>query len=205
MSDLGSSFNDLKPNSYKYKDAIKKEEKSMEKVTTGNVRRKKKSGLSKTLGAFIAEDVSNLKEYIIMDVVVPELKRAAIDVIQMIFYGERGMSKKTSTADRFSYQKYYDKERGSNNGRTIRSRRDYEYDDLIVDTYGEAIDILSRLDEAIESYGIATVADLYELAGITPDHTDNSYGWNNLASADAVPVRGGGYLLKLPKARPIER
>ena len=59
------------------------------------------------------------------------------------------------------------------------------------------------MDELIETYGSATVADLYDLVGITCNYTDNKYGWTNLRNAEPIRVRDG-YMLKMPKALPID-
>ena len=59
------------------------------------------------------------------------------------------------------------------------------------------------MDELIETYGIVSVADLYELVGVDGEYTDNDYGWTNIRNADVVRTRDG-YLLSLPKAMPIK-
>jgi hypothetical protein len=51
----------------------------------------------------------------------------------------------------------------------------------------------------IDTYGIVSVADFYDLVGITGNYTDNKYGWNNIHSASIVRVREG-YMIKLPRA-----
>ena len=83
-----------------------------------------------------------------------------------------------------------------------RTRTGYNYDDIILETRGEAEEVLERMEELIETYGIVSVADLYDLVGITGNYTDNKYGWTNIRNAEPVRVRDG-YMLKLPKALPI--
>ena len=56
-------------------------------------------------------------------------------------------------------------------------------------------------------YGIARVADLYDLVGERHEYTDNDYGWTNISNAEAVRVRtedGYGYAIKMPRALPID-
>ena len=60
-----------------------------------------------------------------------------------------------------------------------------------------------KLNEIIDTYKIASVADLYDLVGLTGNYTDNRYGWTNIASADVIRTRDG-YQLKLPRALPIK-
>ena len=62
---------DYKPNSNKYKRDQKdttKERKKVDKVVTGKVKVKKKSEMSKFKDVFIADDVSNVKSYILMEI-----------------------------------------------------------------------------------------------------------------------------------------
>lgn len=118
----------------------------------------------------------------------------------MILYGESGSNKKRSNSSYVSYRDYSD--RRDDRHRDNRTRTGYGYDDLILDTRGEAEEVLSRMDELIETYGVATVADLYDLVGKSCNYTDNKYGWTNIRNSEAVRVRDG-YLLKLPKALPI--
>ena len=57
--------------------------------------------------------------------------------------------------------------------------------------------------ELIDTYQMVKVADLYDLVGISCDYTANNYGWTNLRNASVERVRDG-YILKLPKALPID-
>ena len=77
------------------------------------------------------------------------------------------------------------------------------FDDIILETRWEAEEVLSHMIDLIENYGVASVADLYELVGITGSFTDNKYGWTNLSSATVSRVRDG-YLINLPNAQPID-
>lgn len=195
-------------NSHKSKELEKKPEKKVEKVISGKAKTKKKSEFAKFTDIFITEDINNVKSYIFMDVLIPAMKKAISDIvtngIDMILYGESGGTKANrSTASKISYQKYYDRSSDYKNSGYTRTRTGYSYDDIIVESRGEAEDILTRMEELIATYSIASVADLYDLAGISCNYTDNKYGWTNLSSAHVQRVRDG-YLLKLPKALPID-
>ena len=61
---------------------------------------------------------------------------------------------------------------------------------------------MSRMDEIVGTYGTVSVADLYDLVGITGAYTDNKYGWTDIRSASVVRVRDG-YMIKLPRALPL--
>lgn len=193
------------PNSHKYKQeqaAKEKEKKKVEKVVKGKVKTKKKNGLFDT---FISEDAANVKSYILMDVLVPAVKKAISDIvtdgIDMILYGESGHSRRGTKADKISYRDYSNRDRYSRDDH--RSRSTYSRDEIILESRSEAEDVLTRMDELIDMYGIVSVADLYDLLGKTHNYTDNKYGWTNIRNAEVVRTRDG-YLLKLPKVGPID-
>ncbi len=205
-------MDDYMPNSHKFKEEQKStsiEKKKVEKVVTGVAKVKKKSEVSKLKDIFISEDASNVKSYIIMDVLVPAIKKAIADIvtngIDMILYGETGHSKRSSSSSKISYRSYYDRRDDDRRYDRDRSlvKQGYDYDDVIIETRGEADAVISRMDEIIDMYGRVSVADLYDLVGITGNYTDNNYGWTNLASAEPIRVRDG-YIIKLPKAMPIK-
>ncbi len=202
---------DYKSNSNKSKtEAVKQaEEKRVEKVVTGKVVTKKKSGFSKFAGEFISEDAKNIKSYVIGDVLIPAFKKAISDIItdgiDIILYGGNGRSRSgRSNADRVSYRSYYDDRRPSDRLTTSRySSNSYSYDDIILDSRGEAEEVLARMDELMDTYGLVRVADLKDLVGITGSYTDNKYGWTNIRNAEIVHVRDG-WMIKMPRAVAID-
>lgn len=195
---------DYKPNSHKFKE--EQAEKKVEKIVSGTVKTKKKNDIQKFADVFISEDMNSVKSYILMDVLVPAVKKAISDIvtngIDMLLYGETGKSRKNSTASKVSYRSYYDDRDNYRRCTSSRTRSGYSYDDIILDNRGEAEKVLSQMDELVVAYGIVSVADLYDLVGITGDYTDNKYGWTDIRSAQVVHVRDG-YLLKLPRALPL--
>lgn len=200
-------MNDYKPNSNRFKEEQKKTnlpEKKVEKVTTGKVITKKKSAFSKFADEFISEDAKNVKTYVLGEVLIPAIKKAVLDIvtdgINMILYGDAGRGGKRSTADRVSYRSYSDYSRPRDT-RTVSAG--YSYDEIILTSRGEAEDVLQRMDELMDAYGLVRVADLYDLVGITGNYTDNKYGWTNIRNAEIVRVRDG-YMIKMPRAVPID-
>lgn len=179
--------------------------KKVEKVVHGRVRTKPKSGVSKITDVFISEDAANVKSYIVMDVLVPAVKKAISDIVRdgidMILYGESRGRKSSSASGYVSYRDY---SRSDDRDRfwDSRSRSSYAHDDIILDSRGEAEEVLTRMDELIDTYGNVSVADLYDLVGKSSEYTDNKYGWTNIRNAEPIRVRDG-YMLKLPKALPI--
>lgn len=201
---------DYQPNSHKSKElaaTAKTEERRVQKVVSGKAKTKK-NGARKLTDIFISEDAGNVKSYIFMDVLVPAIKKAISDIvtdgIDMILYGGSGGGKKSKSSSRVSYRSYYDDRRDDRRDRDrFESRGRFDYDDIVFESRGEAELVREQMVELIERYGFVTVADMYDMADLTAPYTANKYGWTNIRNAEAVRVRDG-YILKLPKAMPID-
>lgn len=201
---------EYQPNSHKSKEEAKStelattEKKKVQKVVSGKV--KTKSNEKRKLASmFISEDATNVKSYIIFDVLVPTIKKTVFDVVtdslDMILNGGTGKSK-TRSGNKISYRNYYDDKRDDRDrGGRVRSR--FDYDDLIFDSRGECEAVREQMVDLIDRYGFVTVADMYDMADIPAPYTSNKYGWTNVRTAETVRVRDG-YVLKLPKAMPID-
>ena len=198
---------EYKPNSRLSKEQTKEneEKKEIKKVVNGTVRRKK-NNVRKLTDIFISEDVTNVKSYIFMDVLVPAMKKAISDIvtngIEMILYGGSGRSNKpNSPATRVSYTNY-------SNSSSIQQRSNirssgYSYDDIYFNTRADAELVLSQMDDIMSQYGMVRVLDMYDLAGVTCNHTDANYGWTDIRSAYVQRVRDG-FVIKMPRALPID-
>jgi hypothetical protein len=201
-------MDNYQPNSHRSKEPPKVEPvtKKVEKVITGTAKTKKKGDFQKIVSVFLPDDVPSIKSYVWFDIVVPLIKKALSDTVDAFLYpGEGSRSNKNTTASRISYRNYYDDKKNDRTGYTASSvRTGYNYDDVILNSRGEAEDVLTRMEELISVYKLVSVADLYDLVDIRSDnYTNNKYGWTNLRSAQVVPTRGG-YLLKLPRALPLD-
>lgn len=198
---------DYKSNSDKARQE-QQSEKKVEAVITGAAKTRKKGEMQKFADVFIAEDANNVKSYILMEVIVPAVKKAISDIvttgIDMILYGEAGHSKKNGTASKVSYRNYYDQGTDRVRAGSVGNRRNTpDYDDILFDTRGDAEAVLDAMNDIISQYGTVSVSDFYDLARVPNDNfTMNRYGWTNISGATAVRVRDG-YILKLPRAIPL--
>ena len=200
-------MNEYQGNSHKSKEEASREvapAKKVQQVAAGKPRRINE--VRKLADAFITEDVHSVKDYIIQEVLLPAAKKAISEMvssgIDMLLYGEAKSKNRSRYESRVSYTNYYVREPDYDRGTRTRSRGD-DYDDIILDTRREAEEVLDRMQDLIDNYGMVSVADLYDLVGINGSYTDNKYGWTHLRSADVQRVRDG-YLLKLPKALPFD-
>lgn len=207
---------DYKPNSKKYKEeqAQKQEvdKKKVEKVIHGTAKVKKKSELRKFADNFISEDVDSVKTYVIRDVVIPSV----IDLVEDIVVGGirtllRGDSGRRESRDRryggspsyVNYTRYSDR-RDDRRSSDNQTRRGYGYDDVVVNSRADAEAVIEQMDGLLDTYGMVSVADLYDLVGMSSNYTDNNYGWTNIRNAEPVRLRDGGWMIKMPRAIPIK-
>ena len=206
-------------NSYKSRDKAQYEvedptdipdKKEVRKVTDARVR---KQGLVKRLTRSIIEDsIETARERAIEDIIVPGFKALIFDTVTemfdvMLFGGgdrpyratERRYNNRQDSKP--SYSDYY----RDSNRKYSRSRREsmYEPDEIIVDTRVEARNALDELDYTIRKYGQASVADFYDIVGVTGDWTDNQYGWTSLRGATIKPVRDG-FMIVLPRTQVLK-
>ena len=182
---------EFKPNSHKAK-----EEKKLEKVTSGKVGKRKKSAAVKLAEIFIPEDISDVRDYIVDSVVVPLIKKAIEDAVHIVLHGEAPAKKSGSSV---SYSGYYDDKRKSS-----PSVKPVHYEDITFSDRSDAQETLTMLDELVECYGVVSVADLYDIVGLqTGRHTDNRFGWTDVSAFRIVRTWDGEYMLKMPKAVPI--
>lgn len=204
--DVSKIYDNLPDNSHKSRNEKTEIQngKRAEKVVHGKVKTKKNE-MRKLTDIFISEDAGNIKNYIFMDVIIPAVKKAIYDLVvgtlDMSLYGGHRDSKRP-TADKVSYRDYSSMSRDGRSYNSTRTTSGYSYDDIVLETRGEAEAVLSRMDEIMEEYEIVRVADLYDLVGITGEHTDNKYGWTNIRNAKIVRVRDG-YKIDMPRALPI--
>ena len=204
-----SEFNrdDYPSNSHLSKEE-KKEDKKIEKIVSGNVIQKKKSLGKKMAGVFLEDDTKSVWQYLLYDVLIPAAKATISDMVsggvEMLLFGStKGRPNRRNNDKTYvSYSSYYDKLSRPTNGNNLNRAR-MNFNDIILESRGEAEDVLTHLFDLVDRYGVASVADLYELVGIAGNFTDNKYGWTNLSSASVTRVRDG-YLVNLPKPTPID-
>lgn len=198
-------------NSRKAKEEQKDTERKIEKVVSNPAKIKKKSGMSKFARVFLPEDVSDVKGYILMDILIPTAKKAIMGAVDVLLNGKNGSSYSSngriSTASKVSYRKFYDDRRDDRSSYSdSRSRARFDYDDIGFETRREAEEVRDRMMESIERYNYVSVADMYDMADLTAPFTSNKYGWTkvtDVARADIVKV-DGDYVIKLPRVEPLD-
>lgn len=202
-------MDEFKGNSHKQKE----EKKEIKQITSGKVVKKEKS-LGKKVGqSLLGDDSKDVGSYILHDVLIPALKDTISDMvtggIEMLLFGKSSNRTRsrgsTSKYGKVNYSSYSSSpsERAGAHKISNRGRNKHDFDEIVLESRGEAEDVISHLVDLVDDYGMASVADLYDLVGIASSYTDNKYGWTNLSSAGVSRTRNG-YLLNLPRTEVID-
>lgn len=188
---------EYKSNSHKSREA---EKTKLEKVVSGKVTTKKKSGARKLADIFIAGDVKSVTSNIIADTIIPGITNmiceALKDGVDMMFRGEKSRGTRNSTTYHVSYKN------NESARREYPIRSPLEFDDIVLQNKSDAEAVLDAMYDILNMYEQVRVTDLYELVGKTGRYTDNAYGWRSLRGSDIVKVYDG-WLLRLPKVVPL--
>lgn len=187
--------------------------------------KKQKRGLMERLvvGVLGPDGLPSISSYIGQEIVVPAIKNIIVDGItsgiNMMMFG--GENKRPPTQGGYGNPTVYNHNRPTTNyAQNYKPKSNYQpqnpqtygtkppvskrgygntVEEYIIADRHEAIGVLDHLIEQIVDYGSVSVADYYDMIGVEPSYTDNTYGWkgDELTTAGVVPTRGG-YILKLP-------
>lgn len=190
--------------------------KKLDPVVEGDVIRRKKPLGKRFAEVFVTGDGRSVWNYVVFDVLVPAAKDMASDAvsqgIERMLFGESrsgrgrgGHSRPSGSNGYVSYNRFAPGTSRREEARPIsrQARTNHEFDEIILDSRVQADEVLERLFDLIGEYKVATVSDLYDLVGITPSYTDANWGWDDLRGARVIKA-GGGFLLDLPKTKPVD-
>ena len=126
------------------------------------------------------------------------------DALEIALFGRANGGSRRDSGRRVSYRECYDDGRRSRDRRDEPRRNRFDYDDLVFETYGDALAVYEGMLDILDRYRLVTVAAMYDLANEDIDYTANNYGWTDLRVHEPVKRGYGGYYLNLPKAYPLD-
>lgn len=186
---------------------------STTKPVTTNVIVKKDSEVKKFGKRFFSDDAKTVGSHVVESVIIPSLQKLLSDAVKggidWLIYGSKG-SRSSSGVGTISYGNYYNRSGYVNptpvytNPMVSNKPTLYSINEIVIADRGEAEEVLLRMKELINSYGMVSVGDFYDLVGQRGSFTDQKWGWFDLRSADIIRV-DSGFCIRFPKVQPIEK
>lgn len=188
-------------------------------VQSEPITRKKPLG-RKIAETFTGDSAQEVGTYVLFDIVIPAIKGLIVDsgkeALERIFFGGGGGRSRPGAGrpqrgGRTSYQAYYssnppnfeERRPGPQRSLSQKARATHDFDEIVLETRGEAEAVLDGLGFVLEQYDVVTVSDLYDLVGLSGSYTDDKWGWYDLKGSSIARVRDG-YLLNLPKTSVVD-
>lgn len=205
-------MDEMKPNSNLYREGLKDgtvTEKRVTKTVNGAVQTKPTSTLVKLTDIFLAGDMAMVKDHLFKEHFVPKFKNfiyeGVIAAVRLLVYGEAGRVDPKTPASKIQYTSYYESNKPASAPVANVSKNVYDYGYIMFEDKADAVEALVQMRDILERYPTVCVADLKEIAKITPASTDYNYGWIDLSSAEVVyrPL-DNRYVIKLPRALPLD-
>lgn len=191
-------------------------DKKLERVTTGDVVRKRKSLRKQFTDVFIAGTAKSAAQYMVLEVLLPNARdmvsESTSSFIDRLIYGDKSRRRgatppQSGPTGYVQYNRPYTSRApwSSSPQRAIsrEARAKHDFDEIVLQTRVEAEDVIDRLYDVVSRYESASVADLYELVGLSSTHTDHKWGWTDIRGAGVQRVRDG-FLLDLPSPEPLD-
>ena len=202
----------------------KETEEKKAQTLKGGLKKKDVTFGEKIKRSFVKEDLKDIRDYLIFDMIIPNLKEAAfntlIGTVAQIF-GVSAPTRSFRAVSRPGYggnirrltpheRQYRDYNSIQNQNQIFSSRDNYDryyVNDFEFDFKEDAESVLEQMMDICDTYGWVSVAKFFEIAD--PEgtvagrnaYTNNDFGWRNI-DGSTVKFDGSGYIITFPPARP---
>lgn len=209
-------INELKPNSFAYKEAQQKKADDERKplkpiVLKENVVSEKKPLIERIVGFVASDDTAEAVGYLFESIIVPGAKNLVIDALESFWFGNfRAGGRDRRDRGRYDYGSAYYGNRDYGGRRD--SRYDYDYDrrdsdrrekksykNVVLKYHNDAEEVVDRLRAQIKTYGEVTVFELFSLVDIQGSYVDHNWGWRDPRDIGIRRV-SNGYLIDVADA-----
>ena len=213
-------INELKPNSFAYKEAQQKAATGERKVLKPivkkeNVISEKKPFVERIVSKVFSDDTAEAIGYLFDSIIVPGAKNLAIDALESFWFGNfRGGYGGRDRRDRGRYD--YGSAYYGSRGYGSRDRRydDYDrrdddrrekksYKNIVLKYHNDAEEVVDQLRNQIKTYGEVTVFELFSLVDIQGSYVDHNWGWRDPRDIGIRRV-SNGYLIDVSDAVYLE-
>jgi hypothetical protein len=213
MTEEKSGAEKYQSNSQKDKKPPVPEVEPVIKVVEGKAIQRKKSFGRRFLENFAPADNHDVGGYVFFQVVLPRLKDLIFDVgetaLRRALWGDSQSGYRSS--GKGGYTPYNTiSSSGVVNKQTVQAKPTQtaasdEFGEIVVETRGEAEQVMDSISNKIEKYGVASVSDLKAACGLTGSFTDERFGWDTMGGTDIRRVGGQhpGFLLVFPRPQEL--
>lgn len=157
----------------------------------------------RAMNALFGDDLKSVGSYLFWDIAIPAFKNMVYEMVvggteRTLFSQGGAPAYQRPTTPRYtSYNRVYQSRTYGTTPGSERTLTKSVYQPVVLDSKSEADAVVTELTNIVDTYGSASVGDLYGMVGISADYPVEDRGWTNLTSAQVTRVRDG-YLLDLP-------
>lgn len=142
------------------------------------------------IGGFIGGNVFAFYKMLHSKRIRKALTDIVADKIETILYGEEFYPQKNNSKISYSYYR---------ENKNTHNKSGFVLEDVLFGTETDALAALSSMKEIIVNYGCVSIADYYDLAGVSGNvYTNTKYGWVDLKDAKVINSMDG-YKISLPR------
>lgn len=201
------------------------EREKMAPVLEKKPEKRKKGLMERLVVGFLGPDgLPGIGAYLNEEIILPSIKNIIVEAvtsgINMAIFGDHGRpasrplnqnrtvyrpetdyATRPSRTSRYTSAQPAPSKRGPEMIRSVR----YGVDEYPIESRMDANNVLTMLHEYADRYDYVSVADYYDLLGVSSAHTDHNFGWSfeEILKAVVTPLRGGGYIINLPPVSEI--
>ena len=192
------------------------EQKVVKRITTAEP--VKKNLFSRLGNAVFGENgIKAIGRYVGSEIVVPAIKGIIVDgfitgVTKAVYGDTSGPVRPKSygtqpTGGYTNYNRYSSAQPAPvkpGNGYAQNVRASNRVGEYVIPDRADALETLQVLTDIAVKYGSVSVADYYDMIGVSTEYTDNSYGWieEDLIHTTILSA-GRGWIINLPRARAL--
>lgn len=211
MAEIKIDKETLKPNSYKSKvESASERPKPKPVVRHDSILSTKETLGQKFSKFFVKEDMADIKDYIIFDLIIPGIKDAFFDTLQMIFYGNRSRRASSGSyrSEKISYSahyKPYSEARREDRRDNRYETKKMDYRNIILSSRVEAEDLVAQMKQRIKEYGMVSIAEMFDMLDRpSNNYNDDNWGWTDERDIGWRRVSNGGFLIDVREAVYLE-
>lgn len=178
----------------------------------------KKRGWRKFVNSFFAADFETVKKTAWKEVIAPGIRDLVFETgsnaLSMFLFGDtagvgRGRSRGTHYESIYNSRSNVGRAAATRNSKPTSSNKrrsipgPYSYEEVCCETRADAKDLIDNMRDIVETYGYISVMDLYDLAEMDTEFTDQNYGWDDVSGASIYKAAPDEYIIKMERPIPL--